>query len=84
MEAARLGHVPGTKEYYLIPRGNKELDSRSTPTSVASAKACATRGSGHRRLSGNHFRIHRAGAVQSVIVELVKSKDRLHLQSRPS
>ena len=44
---------------------------------MASAKACATRGYGHRRLSGESFpESTEPGAVQSVIVELVKSKDR--------
>lgn len=77
MEAARLGHVPGTKEYYLIPRGNKELGFEEYTNKRGERKKRARQEvTGIEGYLGIISRIYRAGAVQSVIVELVKSKDR--------
>ncbi|MFJ1695735.1 recombinase RecT [Streptomyces sp. NPDC088252] len=62
LDAARLGLEPGTEQYYLVPRWNK-------------AKRC-TEVTGVRGYQGEIELMYRAGAVSSVIVEVVYSNDR--------
>lgn len=72
-EAARLGHVPGTKEFYLVPRGNKDLGYERNPkTGKNRARQEITGIEGYQGLVE---RMHRAGAITSVKVELVREKD---------
>lgn len=59
MDCARLGHVPGTKEYYLIPR---RIDGVNQVT-------------GLEGYQGIVERIFRAGAANAVIVEAVYEND---------
>lgn len=61
MECATLGHVPGSKEYYLTPRWN--------------GKAQHTEILGIEGYRGVIERMFRSGAVSSVIVEVVHAKD---------
>lgn len=76
MEAARLGHVPGTKEFYLIPRGNSDLgyekyvDKRGDQRSRAIKQL-----SGIEGYHGIVERMYRAGAVSAVKVQLVHAND---------
>jgi recombination protein RecT len=67
MDAGRLGLEPGTEQYYLVPRWNKK-------------KRC-TEVTGVRGYQGEIELMYRAGAVSSVIVEVVREKD--HFQFRP-
>ncbi|MFB8035906.1 recombinase RecT [Streptomyces sp. NPDC056004] len=62
LDAARLGLEPGTEQYYLVPRWNKK-------------KRC-TEVTGVRGYQGEIELMYRAGAVSSVIVEVVYSNDR--------
>lgn len=62
LDAARLGLEPGTEQYYLVPRWNK-------------AKRC-TEVTGVRGYQGEIELMYRAGAVSSVIVEVVYDQDR--------
>jgi len=62
MDAANLGLVPGTEQYYLVPRWNKK-------------KRC-TEVTGVRGYQGEIELMYRAGAVSSVIVEVVYDNDR--------
>lgn len=62
LDAARLGLEPGTEQYYLVPRWNK-------------AKRC-TEITGVRGYQGEIELMYRAGAVSSVIVEVVYDQDR--------
>lgn len=61
MDAGRLGLEPGTEQYYLVPRWNKK-------------KRC-TEVTGVRGYQGEIELMYRAGAVSSVIVEVVRDKD---------
>lgn len=61
MDAARLGLEPGTEQYYLVPRWNKH-------------KRC-TEVTGVRGYQGEIELMYRAGAVSSVIVEVVRERD---------
>lgn len=61
MEAARLGLEPGTEQYYLTPRWN--------------GKARQEEIAGIRGYQGEIELIYRAGAVSSVIVEVVRQRD---------
>lgn len=61
MDAARLGLEPGTEQYWLIPR----YDRRVKKVIV----------SGQKGYQGEIELIYRAGAVASVIVELVHERD---------
>lgn len=61
MDAGRLGLEPGTEQYYLVPRWNKK-------------KKC-TEVTGVRGYQGEIELMYRAGAVSSVIVEVVRAKD---------
>jgi recombination protein RecT len=61
MEAARLGLEPGTEQYYLTPRWN----GKSKQEEIA----------GIRGYQGEIELIYRAGAVSSVIVEVVRQND---------
>ncbi|GGU52205.1 recombinase RecT [Streptomyces lavendofoliae] len=61
MDAARLGLEPGTEQYYLVPRWNK-------------SKRC-TEVTGVRGYQGEIELMYRAGAVSSVIVEVVRTRD---------
>jgi recombination protein RecT len=61
MDAGRLGLEPGTEQYYLVPRWNKR-------------KRC-TEVTGVRGYQGEIELMYRAGAVSSVIVEVVYSND---------
>jgi recombination protein RecT len=67
MDAGRLGLEPGTEQYYLVPRWNKK-------------KRC-TEVTGVRGYQGEIELMYRAGAVSSVIVEVVYSNDQF--QFRP-
>lgn len=67
LDAARLGLEPGTEQYYLVPRWNK-------------AKRC-TEVTGVRGYQGEIELMYRAGAVSSVIVEVVYDADKF--QYRP-
>jgi recombination protein RecT len=67
MDAGRLGLEPGTEQYYLVPRWNK--------------KKRATEVTGVRGYQGEIELMYRAGAVSSVIVEVVREKDQF--QFRP-
>jgi recombination protein RecT len=67
MDAGRLGLEPGTEQYYLVPRWNN--------------KKRATEVTGVRGYQGEIELMYRAGAVSSVIVEVVREKD--HFQFRP-
>jgi recombination protein RecT len=60
LDAARLGHEPGTDQYYLVPFG-------SEVTGVEGYK-------------GIIERMYRAGAVSSVVAEVVYAKDVYHRQ----
>lgn len=62
LDAARLGLEPGTEQYYLVPRWNKN-------------KKC-TEVTGVRGYQGEIELMYRAGAVSSVIVEVVYSSDK--------
>lgn len=62
LDAARLGLEPGTEQYYLVPRWNKK-------------KRC-TEVTGVRGYQGEIELMYRAGAVSSVIVEVVYTNDR--------
>ncbi|MGW0033636.1 recombinase RecT [Streptomyces sp. NPDC003314] len=62
LDAARLGLEPGTEQYYLVPRWNKK-------------KEC-TEVTGVRGYQGEIELMYRAGAVSSVIVEVVYDNDR--------
>ncbi|MET7788092.1 recombinase RecT [Streptomyces sp900116325] len=62
MDAARLGLEPGTEQYYLVPRWNKK-------------KGC-TEVTGVRGYQGEIELMYRAGAVSSVIVEVVYDADK--------
>ncbi|MFE5090635.1 recombinase RecT [Streptomyces sp. NPDC056638] len=62
LDAARLGLEPGTEQYYLVPRWNKQ-------------KRC-TEVTGVRGYQGEIELMYRAGAVSSVIVEVVYDNDR--------
>jgi recombination protein RecT len=59
MEAARLGLEPGTEQYYLTPR---KVKGRMEVQGI-------------RGYQGEIELIYRAGAVSSVIVEVVRAKD---------
>lgn len=61
LEAARLGLEPGTEQYYLVPRWNKK-------------KGC-TEVTGVRGYQGEIELMYRAGAVSSVIVDVVCEGD---------
>ncbi|MFB6626461.1 recombinase RecT [Streptomyces sp. NPDC056374] len=61
LDAARLGLEPGTEQYYLVPRWNKK-------------KGC-TEVTGVRGYQGEIELMYRAGAVSSVIVEVVYDND---------
>lgn len=61
MEAARLGLEPGTEQYYLTPRWN----GKTRQEEIA----------GIRGYQGEIELIYRAGAVSSVIVEVVRQND---------
>lgn len=61
LDAARLGLEPGTEQYYLVPRWNKR-------------KKC-TEVTGVRGYQGEIELMYRAGAVSSVIVEVVREND---------
>jgi recombination protein RecT len=61
LDAARLGLEPGTEQYYLVPRWNKK-------------KKC-TEVTGVRGYQGEVELMYRAGAVSSVIVEVVREGD---------
>ncbi|MFF7991724.1 recombinase RecT [Kitasatospora xanthocidica] len=67
LDAARLGLEPGTEQYYLVPRWNKN-------------KRC-TEVTGVRGYQGEIELMYRAGAVSSVIVEVVRERD--HFSYRP-
>ena len=67
MDAGRLGLEPGTEQYYLVPRWNK--------------KKRATEVTGVRGYQGEIELMYRAGAISSVIVEVVYSSD--EFQFRP-
>lgn len=67
MDAARLGLEPGTEQYYLVPRWNN--------------KKKATEVTGVRGYQGEIELMYRAGAVSSVIVEVVRTND--SFQYRP-
>ncbi len=67
MDAGRLGLEPGTEQYYLVPRWNKR-------------KRC-TEITGVRGYQGEIELMYRAGAISSVIVEVVYSNDKF--QFRP-
>ncbi|MCX5176766.1 recombinase RecT [Streptomyces virginiae] len=62
MDAHRLGLEPGTEQYHLIPRWNRK-------------KGC-TEVTGVRGYQGEIELMYRAGAVSSVIVEVVYDADR--------
>ncbi len=62
LDAARLGLEPGTEQYYLVPRWNNK-------------KRC-TEVTGVRGYQGEIELMYRAGAVSSVIVEVVYANDR--------
>ena len=62
LDAARLGLEPGTEQYYLVPRWNNK-------------KRC-TEVTGVRGYQGEIELMYRAGAVSSVIVEVVYDQDR--------
>lgn len=74
MDAARLGHEPGTKEYYLIPRGNKELGTEPNPRNPRKTRL-RQEITGMEGYQGVIERFYRAGAVSSVIVEVVRAGD---------
>lgn len=61
MEAARQGLEPGTEQYYLTPRWNGKTKREEI--------------AGIRGYQGEIELIYRAGAVSSVIVEVVREKD---------
>jgi len=61
LDAARLGLEPGTEQYYLVPRWNKK-------------KKC-TEVTGVRGYQGEIELMYRAGAVSSVIVDVVCEGD---------
>lgn len=61
MEAARLGLEPGTEQYYLTPRYNGKTKREEI--------------AGIRGYQGEIELIYRAGAVSSVIVEVVRFND---------
>lgn len=63
MEAATLGHVPGSKEFYLTVRRSKNHDGKQVITGLE----------GYR---GVIERMYRSGAVASVIVREVVEGDR--------
>jgi recombination protein RecT len=67
MDAGRLGLEPGTEQYHLVPRWNKK-------------KRC-TEVTGVRGYQGEIELMYRAGAVSSVIVEVVRERDQF--QFRP-
>lgn len=67
MEAARQGLEPGTEQYYLTPRWNGKTKREEI--------------AGIRGYQGEIELIYRAGAVSSVIVEVVREKD--HFSYRP-
>ncbi|MFJ2676344.1 recombinase RecT [Streptomyces sp. NPDC087525] len=67
MDAGRLGLEPGTEQYYLVPRWNK--------------KKRATEVTGVRGYQGEIELMYRAGAVSSVVVEVVRDND--NFQFRP-
>lgn len=67
MDAGRLGLEPGTEQYYLVPRWNN--------------KKRATEVTGVRGYQGEIELMYRAGAVSSVIVEVVRERDQF--QFRP-
>ncbi|MFI6560339.1 recombinase RecT [Streptomyces sp. NPDC050534] len=66
MDAGRLGLEPGTEQYYLVPRWNKR-------------KRC-TEITGVRGYQGEIELMYRAGAISSVIVEVVYSNDKFQFQ----
>lgn len=61
MDAARLGLEPGTEQYWLIPRYDGRLKKKIV--------------SGQRGYQGEIELIYRAGAVASVVVEVVREQD---------
>ncbi|WP_275462101.1 recombinase RecT [Streptomyces noursei] len=61
LDAARLGLEPGTEQYYLVPRWN--------------TKKRRTEVTGVRGYQGEIELMYRAGAVSSVIVEVVRQRD---------
>lgn len=61
LEAARLGLEPGTEQYYLTPRYNGKTKREEI--------------AGIRGYQGEIELIYRAGAVSSVIVEVVRERD---------
>jgi len=61
MDAARLGLEPGTEQYWLIPRYDKNAKKKIV--------------SGQRGYQGEIELIYRAGAVASVVVEVVRERD---------
>ncbi|MEV7840236.1 recombinase RecT [Streptomyces albidoflavus] len=67
MDAGRLGLEPGTEHYYLVPRWNN--------------KKKHTEVTGVRGYQGEIELMYRAGAVSSVIVEVVRTRDQF--QFRP-
>lgn len=62
LESARLGLEPGTEQYYLVPRKNKRTNRKEV--------------SGVRGYQGEIELMYRAGAISSVIVEVVRDRDR--------
>ncbi|OKH91460.1 recombinase RecT [Streptomyces uncialis] len=66
MDAARLGLEPGTEHYYLVPRWNN--------------KKRATEVTGVRGYQGEIELMYRAGAVSSVIVEVVHTQDQFRFR----
>jgi recombination protein RecT len=66
LDAARLGLEPGTEQYYLVPRWNK--------------KKRHTEVTGVRGYQGEIELMYRAGAVSSVIVEVVRKDDRFEFR----
>lgn len=73
-EAARLGHVPGTKEFYLVPRGNKDLGYEPNPKKPGKNRA-KQEITGIEGYHGIVERMYRAGAITSVVAELVHEND---------
>ncbi|QXN74255.1 RecT-like DNA pairing protein [Gordonia phage Cafasso] len=86
MDCARLGHEPGSKEYYLIPRGNQELGREPHPKKPRETRL-KQEITGLEGYQGIIERMYRAGAITSVKVEIVYSGDTFHynpgLHDRP-
>ncbi|UAK38342.1 recombinase RecT [Gordonia bronchialis] len=76
MEAARLGHTPGTDQFYLIPRGNKDLGYEDYVNGRGETKKRKRQElTGIESYRGIISRMYRGGVVKSVIVELVRDGD---------